>query len=217
MKLASRTPAGADREALARQAVEAACPLPFAFECVRWFRKGDDTPETERVISAECEDELGRILAERIRVTAAEGPLYRVFGSDTPRLLWVWSKWGQPGAATGYLREQLEQAPNDIEGFWGTFVGPSRKADLSREAYDTIAKLVDADHVMAKLRAKYGVELDAPQYHLGNDEPYDRRLAHQFAAIHKHVQGEGHRIEPPETAENGPSGDGHSDEEIGGA
>jgi hypothetical protein len=41
---------------------------------------------------------------------------------------------------------------------------------------------------LKKLKAQYGAELDTPEYHLGDEMPYERRLAHQFAYIHAHVR-----------------------------
>jgi hypothetical protein len=73
---------------------------------------------------------------------------------------------------------------------WSGESGLSVKADLRREAFDTIASVVDPEFVVAKLKAKYGSELDTPEFHLGSQVPYERQLAHQFAAIHQHVKGE---------------------------
>jgi predicted KAP-like P-loop ATPase len=210
MRLASRIPAGAEREALARQAVETAEPLPFAFECVKWFRKGDETPETERVISAECEEELGRLVAARIRLGAQEEPLYKTFGADAPRLLLLWNKYGEPGEVGEYLKQQMERDASEVDVLLGTFVGRawglesglSHKADLERDNYDAIAKLVDPEFIVAKLKAKYGSELDAPEYRLGDDGPYELRLAHQFVYVHQHVKQEVHGGESPEKAED---------------
>src|SRR5205814_9995322 len=41
--------------------VDTAEPLPFAFECVKWFTKGDETAGTDRLVSAECEVDLARL------------------------------------------------------------------------------------------------------------------------------------------------------------
>jgi predicted KAP-like P-loop ATPase len=208
MRLASRIPQGVEREDLARQAVETAVPLPFAFECVRWFRKGEETPETERVVSAECEEQLGRVVATRIRYKAQEGPLYKAFGADAPRLLWLWNKYGEPEEVGKYLKKQMETDISEVDALLGTFVGRawglesglSHKADLERDAYDAIARLVDPDFIVEKLKTKYGTELDTPEYRLGDDGPYERRLAHQFAYIHLHVRQET-QAQSPETGE----------------
>jgi predicted KAP-like P-loop ATPase len=198
LKLVGRIPAGAEREQLALQAVEAAEPLPFAWECMKWFRKDDQTPENERVVSAECETELARRVAERIRAAAQGEPLYQRFGADAPRLLWLWNRYGEPGQVGRYLEEQLNSDAGEVDVFlatyagkaWGFESGLSHKADLERDAYDAIAKLIDPEIVMAKLKAKYGAELNTPEYYLGDELPYALRLAHQFAYIHQRVKQE---------------------------
>lgn len=198
MKLVGRTPAGAEREQLALQGAQVAEPLPFAWECVKWFRKDDQTPENEGVVSAECETALGQCVAGRIRAKAQEGPLYRTFGVDAPRLLWLWSRYGEPAAVGHYLEERLESDPGEVDAFlaayvgqaWGLESGLPQKADLGRDAYDAISKLIAPEVVMAKLRARYGGELYTPEYHLGDERPYALRLAHQFAHIHRHVTQE---------------------------
>jgi len=98
MKLlrAHRNPAP-DREELARQVIREAGSLVFAFECLRWFRKDDKEPDADRFVSAAVEDELGRILAFRVQAACREQPPYHIHGSDTPRLLWVWNKYGERG------------------------------------------------------------------------------------------------------------------------
>jgi hypothetical protein len=153
-------------------------------------------PESERLLPAECEEELGRRVAERIRVKAEEAPLYKNFGADAPRLLWLWSQHAAEGEVGRYLTERLEGGTDEVDAFLGTFVGRawgmesglSHKADLHREAYDTIALLVDPEIVLNRLKAKYGGELETPEYHLGDEVPHERQLAHQFASIHAHVR-----------------------------
>jgi hypothetical protein len=194
--LAGRLTPGTEREELARRIADTAAPLPFAVECLRWFRKGNDTPEPERLLPAEGEEEFGRRVAERIRAKAREAPLYKTFGADAPALLWLWNRHAEDGEVGRYLAERLEGGADEVDALLGTFVGRawgmesglSHKADLHREAYDAIARLIDPEITLKKLKAQYGAELDTPQYHLGDEVPYERRLAHQFAYIHAHVR-----------------------------
>lgn len=46
------------------------------------------------------------------------------------------------------------------------------------------------DIVMAKLKDRYGTELDTPQYYHAPEMPFPRRIAHQFALIHQKVEVE---------------------------
>jgi len=192
MRLTERVAPGAEREELARRIADTADPLPFAFECLRWLRKDDKTPEPERLLPPECEEEIGRRIVGRIRLKAQEAPLYKTFGADTPGLLWLWSRHGEEGEVGRYITERLEGGVDEVDAFLGTFVGRawgvetglSHKADLRRDAYDAITKLVDPEIIVAKLKAKVGAELDTPEYYLGDEIPYERRLAHQFAYVY---------------------------------
>ena len=208
-RLAGRLPAGPEREELARQIVDAADPLPFAFECLRWFRKGDSTPEAERVLPAECEEELGRRIAERIRGKAVEAPLYKTFGPDTQRLLWLWNQHAGDREVGRYLAERLEGGADEVDALLGSFVGQawgvesglSHKADLNREEYDAIARLIEPEIILSKLKAKYGSELESPEYYFGDEVRHERQLAHQFAYIHAHVRQAADTPPPPGTEE----------------
>jgi hypothetical protein len=125
MRLASRIPAGPEREALARQAVETAEPLRFAFECLGWFRKGDETPETERVVSAECEEELGRLVAARIRLTSRRRTrrCTRHSARTRPGCFGCGTSTASPGEVGAYLKEQMERDASEADALLGTFVG----------------------------------------------------------------------------------------------
>jgi hypothetical protein len=65
------------------------------------------------------------------------------------------------------------------------------KADLRRDTYDAIAKLIAPAVVMDNLRALYGSALDGAQYLHGSDVPFERRIALQFAHIHQQVTNPG--------------------------
>jgi hypothetical protein len=197
MKLVQRQTDAESRAALARQVVRDAEPLVFSFECFKWLRKSDEQAEAERVLPAAVEEELGGILAERVRTKAQEAPLFQTFGSDAPRLLWIWSTHAA-GEVDAYLRGLLEADPAAVDDLLATYVGKawglesglSHRADFERHAYDGLAKLIDPDFVMAKLRARYGDELDSPEFHHSRETPLGRRIAHQFAYIHRAVKAQ---------------------------
>jgi hypothetical protein len=54
-----RVSVGTDREDLAREVMRTAEPLAFAVECLRWLRKGEKDLESERLLPAAVETELG--------------------------------------------------------------------------------------------------------------------------------------------------------------
>jgi hypothetical protein len=183
------------RAELARQIMGEASPLPFASECFRWLRSDAKTPETERELPQEIEDELGGILASRIRQAASVQPPYIQFRERVPGLLWVWDHYGSPGEVQEYLSGRFTSQPSEAVAFlssltgkaWGMESGLPLRADFMRDSYDNAARLVDPQVIMGVLRLQYGAALDAPQEHLSDDRPYEERLAHQFASIHQAV------------------------------
>jgi len=186
------------REAIARDLIVVSQTVYFASECFRWFRKSDDTPEEDRLVSAEAEIRLGLQLAARIRDATAEGPLWRVHGEDTPRLLWVWNKYGEEGEVGRYIHKQIQSDPSEVDVFLDTFVGTAwgvesglpHRSDFDRDGYNAIARLIDPELIAAALRKKYGTELDQPVYHQNRDVPLARRIAHQFIHVHNVAKSE---------------------------
>ena len=75
-----------------------------------------------------------------------------------------------------------------LECFAGTSTslgdGSERVGDISRNDYDTIVGLADAEVVIAACRTLLGDELDDPEYYDYRRRPQER-LAHQFADVHR--------------------------------
>lgn len=197
-QLLLRIPAGAEREELARRIVQEAEPLPFAFECFRWMRKGEKDPESERVMSEAAEAEVGRILIERTRARAAETPPWRDFPQDCPGICWIWKKYGDPPDVGEYLEARFGENPGEVPVFlttyvpdaWGMESGLRHKGDFRREAYDMVKDLVDPEKMAAWLRDIYGVEIDHGDHYKPDTVPFERRIAVQFGFIHRKVKEE---------------------------
>lgn len=68
---------------------------------------------------------------------------------------------------------------------WELASGMPVRSFLQRNSYDSIASCISPEYVMENLRERYGAELDSPEYH--SDGSSARKIAHQFAAIHKAV------------------------------
>ncbi|HEU4342742.1 MAG TPA: P-loop NTPase fold protein [Candidatus Binatia bacterium] len=191
-KLIRRLASEKERDELARQVIKEAQPLAFAFECLKWLRKDKDQAETERVLAVEVEEELADMLVERIRSQATQAPLYKSQGTDAPRLFWIWNKYAPSGEVESYLREHFEADPAEIDHFLAVYVGKasgmegglSHVADFERNNVDAVAALVAPEFVLAKLKERYGSELDAPQEYHSDDVPIGRRIAHQFAFVY---------------------------------
>jgi hypothetical protein len=198
MKLIRQLPTQNERADLARRTIREAQPLSFAFECLRWLRKHSDQTEEERAIALEAEEEIGSILADRVRSEASKEPLYRSHGTDAPSLLWIWNKYAQGQEVESYLIKRFETDSAEIDDFlcvyvgkaWGMDRGLSHVADFNRDNFDAVKTLISPEFIFTKLKERYGAELDTPQYYHYQDVPIGRRIAHQFASIYNGVKKE---------------------------
>lgn len=188
-----------DRDVRVRKAEEVirdATPVAFAMECLRWMSPGRDAKEDDYLVPQEVLDRLGLLLAERIRQADEHSPLYIQFGSEARSLYWYWHV-ANPAEVSARILARLDQVPEDIDRLldvhtreaWGLETGLPSRADFSREDYDSVSRLTGADEIARRLRARYGAELDAPQYHPDSDLDVPRRIAHQFVFVHLAAQG----------------------------
>ncbi len=189
---------GNEREALAGAIIQAAQPLPFGMECLRWMRHDPREQEEERLIAAAAEERLSQTLVERIRTHAAQAPLYETFGRDAPWLYFFWNRQEGGRAVATHLRGGFEANPGDVDRFLDVFVGEAwgmesglpHRADFDRGNYDSVAALIEPDFILTNLKQRYGAELDAPEYYHNSETSLARRIAHQFAYIHLKAQEE---------------------------
>lgn len=198
MHLVKQVPDSAARYALAAELLCQADPLSFASELLRWFSPSRNTPENEWVFDQGSFDRLRQLLVEeRIVPADTRSPLYRQFGADSEYLYWWWHEVDAAGVSARLLT-QLDDDPEEIDAFLDVHVGESweiatgmpHRSDLGRHAYDNIALLVNPAEIARLLRARYGAELDEPQFHHGNDVPLARRFAHQFMFVHRAAEAE---------------------------
>lgn len=195
--LLRRIPAGDIRNRVAAQAIDTAFPLPFAVECLRWLTPDRDEVEDQAILPSAVFDDLsGRAL---LRIQRADNaiPLYRQFGAQAGYLYWLWQRLDAAGASA-QLQANLARSGDEVEAFldayvgeaWGMEDGLPRRADLRRNSYDEIARLIDPAAIARMLRYRYGDELDHPAFHMDSSVPVSRRIAHQFMAIHQAASAE---------------------------
>jgi KAP family P-loop domain len=197
--LLKRVLAGQEREQLAMEVIQCAEPLTFAFECTKWIRHTADRPEADRIVSADCEEDFKKALSDRIQDRANQEPLYLSFGSGTYALYWLWNDVVGGTAVGDHLKARFTQNPNEVDIFLDTFVGEAwgletglpHKSDFTRDSYNVIAQWLDPEVIISNLRTRYGDEIDTAQYHYGDEVPIARRIALQFAFIHRNVVAEG--------------------------
>lgn len=167
------------------------------------MRSGDETPEEKRVFDRLGEDTLGCLAVERVKAEAASKNLYREYGTYAPSILWTWSHWGDPSEISVYLSQTFERDSGNVIEFLKTFLstswelgtGISRNGDFERHQFNRVTTLIDPQLVYDHLLGIYGTDLenagtsrwDYMQY------PLDKKVAFQFAALHKHVKDEATR------------------------
>jgi predicted KAP-like P-loop ATPase len=187
------------RTGFAQRVLDETTPLPFALECLRWLRKGESRPESDRILPPEAERALEDSIVRRIEIADKLEPLYVAHGSNSVSLYALWSRHRREAVSAG-LRERFEVQPESVDQFLRAFVGEAWSMttgvphvdDFRRDSYELIASMVDAEVIMANLRKRFGESLESPTYHGERDWPLNLRIAHQFAFIHKSIsEGDG--------------------------
>lgn len=195
--LLKRIPRGAKRNAAAREVIAAAVPLRFAAEILRWIRHDPRKPIADRIVAPAVERELGRTVAVRTQEACGEQPIYRVFGDDTPFMLFGWRRYGDRGKLRAHLEAHIADKPEEALAFirtylgraWGMDSGLSVPSDFDASGYESIKRTMDPTVVFNALRKRYGSALDTPVFHHGEDKPRDEVLAHQYAVVHLGATG----------------------------
>lgn len=187
-------PSGEQRRLEAERILGLAMPLPFAVECLRFMNHDPEDAPERHIVSAEENPGIQRIVANRIAAADADEPIYLSFPQDTLALYWVWRR-AHAQEASAALQRRLERHPEEMDVFldrfvneaWGIESGLPSRDRLRRDGYNHIVSLVPGDVVVANLRARYGEEIDSPNENGGSGWTSARRLAHQFAQIHRAV------------------------------
>lgn len=179
-----------DRQSAAEKVLGAAFPLAMGMECMRWLTHSEDRPEERRVLPDGADDALYHLFADRIRDADDAEPLFMQVGRDAPSLYWYWQHGRNREEIEARLRELFDKYPAKLDDFLDTYIGEGWevesglpvRSDLRRESYNSIASIISPSYVFDNLRARYGAELDDPQYY--QDGEPARMTAHQFAHIH---------------------------------
>lgn len=197
-QLVHNIPKSEGRFDVAKEVVLKGKPITFAVECFRWLRTSEEKEEQDKILTVEEEEELGKIVAERIKALSAEQPIYVQFPEDAPTLFYYWSNYGSEGDTHQYLAKLFDEDPHKALVFlkcylrtsWGVESGLSHKGDFERDQYDSIMKVVNTDVIYDALYKIYGSTLDAPDYYKTSSYPLDDKVAHQFAYIHHKAKAE---------------------------
>jgi hypothetical protein len=177
--------------------VEASQPLSFAAESFLWMMAAEEKDKGQSLLSADEEQELGKILALRIQAIAKEQSLYLKFPKDAALFLYIWSQYGSRDETNRYLTKSLQSRPQNVIRLLKCYLNIpqvlapilTRQTDFNRTQYDALAKVVDPDKVYEALTRLYGPELNGL-----NDEALvnssGKAIASQFARIHHQVKSD---------------------------
>ncbi len=176
---------------------EASQPISFAAKSFLWMMTSQEKEESLRLLSAEEEQALGKILASRIQAIARDRLLYQEFPEDTALFLDIWSHYGSRDETDRYLANSFQARPENVIGLLkcylttpgGLEAGITRKTYFSRTQYYSLVKVIGPDKVYEALTRLYGPELDSPEDETSVDST-DKAVAFQFARIHHRVMSE---------------------------
>ena len=188
--LVTLAPPGTERERLARELVQIGDSIPFAAQIFFWLRL--DRGESGRIVSSECELEMGQILAGRVALSAADKPPYSQWPDEAYIIFGLWKEFDQDQQLTRYLEDRLSKHPKETTDLLGCYAprslsltsGSWHDGQLRQQGYSAIAELVSPDFVMKQLRSLYGADLDNPVFHASEPRSVAEALAHQFAFLH---------------------------------
>ncbi len=190
--LLRRLPIGSERQGVAEKVIREASSVGFASECLRWIHHYDDKPEDRRVLSDEGDKSIAKLAVERIEAESADAPFFLTEPKDAPTLYWLWCQETSDSHVKDALSAQLDASADLVDAFLASFVGESwgvesgipRPGDFDRRQYDSVSKLVGADYIAAKLKKRYGTELDSAEEYPAEGMDQARRVAHQFMSVH---------------------------------
>lgn len=204
--LVKQIPQVQTRDRIATSIAQIAQPLTFASECLRRMRRTAEHAQEDQILSEDGDRAMRLVVLERIRLQAAEKPLHRTFGCGARGLYWLWAQQSAEEVAA-HLRDRLEADPAEADSLLGSYVGEGSEqadglrqdADISSDAYDAIAQLVDPRSVAAALERRYGPNLGSGDFYRYDTSGRVQRIAHQFLWLHRRAERELMPVSYPRT------------------
>lgn len=201
-----------DRLALAKQVIEAADPLWFGDEVLRWLHVTDDADKLDRnTLTKEQVREVGKALVERIKASAKAGdPLFNVDVSQEQSLLYEWWRIEGRDPVQAHLSSVFEKEPKAIGLFlqamaprsWGDGDVIPHVGELDGDQLKNIKLIYDLDLLAQCIRQHLPGDFNNPQWFPDRNKPLEQRLAEQFMYVYNKWQKDG---EPPDRATRGGS------------
>lgn len=220
-QLVKRLPAGAARVALAKKIIEAADPLWFGDQVLRWLHVTDDADKSESNTLTKSElDQIRKVLVGRIKLRAISGnQLFNVDSQEEQGLLFEW--WRVEGRAPvqQHLSSVFAKDPKSIGQFlqamapnsWGEDDVLPRVGALGGNELKNIKLIYDLDALAALIREHLPGNFMNLEEFPYSGESVERRLAEQFMYVYNRWKQEG---EPPDQTQPTESTSAPEEEEI---
>ncbi|SRR6266545_2256055 len=163
-ELINRIEDAATRENVAKDVAKSIDKLPFACEFrdkVRKMRKERGSEEFISVVSDECEQEIGRIFAEKLSRAAETQPLEDSYPLFKRRFYFEW-KTSDLESLRQYAQHRLESHPENVSEFLSALAGIGNDKDTdilttqeSDGVYQFLADILDPDEWIKFIRHVY--------------------------------------------------------------
>lgn len=203
--LIGRLPAGEPRVTLAKQVIEAADPLWFGDEVLRWLHVTDDADKADsNTLTKDEVKEVGKALVERIKARAAAGdPLFNVDVSQEQSLLYEWWRVEGREPVQAHLASVFAKDSKNVALFlqamaprsWGEGDVLPRVGELDGNQLKNIKLIYDLDALARLIRQHLPGDFENPQWFPDSSKPVEQRLAEQFMFVHNKWKKDG---EPPD-------------------
>lgn len=203
--LIRRLPAGSQRVTLAKQVVEAADPLWFGDEVLRWLHVTDDADKSDRnTLTKEEVREVGMVLVRRIKDRANTGePLFNVDVPQEHSLLYEWWRVEGREPVQAHLASVFAKDSKNIALFlqamaarsWGEGDVLPRVGELDGNQLKNIKLIYDLDALAQLIRQHLPGDFENPQWFPDSSKPVEQRLAEQFMFVYNKWKKDG---EPPD-------------------
>lgn len=193
-QLIRRLPAGEPRVMLAKQVMEAAEPLWFGAEILRWLHVTDDADRADsNTLTRDEAKEVGKTLVERIKARAGVGePLFDVDVSQEQLLLYEWVRIEGREPVQSHLSSVFAKDSKNIALFlqamaprsWGQEDVWPRVGELDGERLKNINEICELDLLAQLIRQHLPADFDNPQRFPGSSDLVEQRVIEQFLFIH---------------------------------
>ncbi len=185
-------------------------PVNFCIKCMSWIHLSKDTPEEDRIISEKDEEDLKKVLVERIQYIDKITPLYKQFPQDATVLYNLWKMQAGRESVSKRLVDQFNANPSEVDLLircyasksWSLESGIPLRGHFEKHEYNALTSLLDVDYLVNNLQRRYGAELNDSQFEPLGEMSDELFFAYQFMECYTQAQKE---KEEKENIENNPT------------